>query len=100
MINGDSLSLEQLENLESLCRQFEEAKSPNERKIEQLIEGTAAPYRAYFLRELLWLDLETREKQNLKISADDYTFDDPLDREVVRAVFEERQNEGHDKKKG
>lgn len=97
MINGDSLSLEQLENLESLCRQFEEATSPDERNIEQLIEGTAAPYRAYFLRELLWLDLEAREKQNLNISADDYTFDDPSDQEVVNAVFEERQNELSDK---
>jgi serine/threonine protein kinase len=83
------LSLRELEQLESMCQQIDCFESTNVGAIQNLIAETEDPARSYFLRELVWHDVERRQLAGQSPTPTDYSFDQEEDLLVVREVFDE-----------
>ena len=89
MKTESALSLAELERLESICKRHETATTDEDRDIEKLVDGITGISRAHFVRELLWQDLERRQRLGEPIVVSDYSLSKPEDKQILNEVFEE-----------
>ena len=93
MKSESALSLSELEQLEALCLRHENATEESDSNIELLLSDVTGVARRYFLRELLWQDIEKRQRMGDSIAPSDYAFTRPADVQVAKDVFAELERE-------
>lgn len=93
MKTESALSLDELEQLEALCLRHENATTEADSNIENLLVDVSGITRRYFLRELLWQDIETRQQKGDLVKFEDYSFPNADDILIVKEVFDELNRE-------
>ena len=93
MKTESALSLDELEQLEALCLRHENATSEDDSSLENLLVDVSEPARRHFLRELLWQDIEKKQRAGTPVSSADYAFKSPDDMQIVDEVFDELAQE-------
>ncbi len=93
-MNDQSLSLKELELLESICIRFESAAGKKNRDIESLVKNIDPSIRAPFVRELVALDIELREQNGQAVKESDYDqFTDPKYAEIAKQTLRQLRAE-------
>ncbi len=87
------ISLDQLEQLEALCVRHENATTDADRNLEFLLTGVTGMTREYFLRELLWQDIEKRQRNGGSVATSDYSFSILSDNQIVEEVIREMKRD-------
>ncbi|MGB7326382.1 MAG: hypothetical protein WBD31_16030, partial [Rubripirellula sp.] len=117
MKTESALSLEELELLEEICIRRENALAatsrglpselanefpnelPNEWQVnlqnvfQNDLRGIPEPTRRYFVRELLWQDIELRQRRGETVARADYSFADSSDNQIADDVFAELKHD-------
>lgn len=90
---SSQLSLQQLEHLESLCDRMDRSMQETAGDLEEILSGLKDPTRSYFLRELLWHDIERRQILGQMPCLKEYRFHRDSNQAIATEVFDQLANE-------